>query len=57
MKKRYPKAKCYNSWKPTFKRFWNNKIWEFEIRGYTISLDFRKNFKSELIDKSYHRRK
>ena len=53
----YPKAKCFFGWRPIFKRFWNNKIWEFEIRGYTISLDFRKNLKSEMVDKPSRRRK
>jgi len=57
MRKMFPKAKCYNSWKPIFKRFWQNKIWEFEIRGYTISLDFRKKTSEKSVDKRTHRRK
>ena len=33
----------------SFNRYWNKKIWNIALRGYTISLDFRKNWLRDMI--------
>ena len=33
---------CY---KPSFRRYWSGKIWNFSIYKYSLSLDFRNGFK------------
>ncbi len=41
MRKEFPNCGCYDSWMPSFRKYWSGKLWYFSLRGYTLVLDFR----------------
>lgn len=53
--KKFPKAQCWNSWKPTFNRYWMGDIWELGCHGHYVSVDMRSDWVADMINQGRKR--